>query len=88
MRASQAEARGAATVSSEAVAQESLRQARDRRMQEWTRSGTLVPAIGEDHVLLGMPVIGWGPLLGNPQAPPENPGMSTATAAREDATQP
>ena len=57
-------------------------------MQEWTRSGTTVPAIGEDHVILGTPVLGWGPLLGNPQAPPENPGRSTATAAREDATQP
>ena len=57
-------------------------------MQEWTRSGTPVPAIGEDHVLLGTPVIGWGPLFGNPQAPPENPGRSTAAAAREATTQP
>jgi hypothetical protein len=32
-------------------------------MQEWTRSGTPVPAIGEDHVLLGTPIIGWGPLF-------------------------
>ena len=48
VRAAQAEARAATAVSSEAVAQESLRQARDRRMQEWTRSGTPVPAIGED----------------------------------------
>ena len=40
IRAAQAEARAVAAVSSEAVAQESLRQARDRRMQEWTRSGT------------------------------------------------
>ena len=55
VRAAQAEARAAATVSSEAVAQKSLRQARDRRMQEWTRSGTTVLAIGEDHVLLGTP---------------------------------
>ena len=69
IRAAQAEARAAAAVSSEAVAQESLRQARDRRMQEWTRSGTPVPAIGEDHVLLGMPVIGWGPLLGTCRVP-------------------
>jgi hypothetical protein len=58
IRAAQAEARAAAAVSSEAVAQESLRQARDRRMQEWTRSGTPVPAIGENHVLLGTPIIG------------------------------
>ena len=34
IRAVQAEARAAAAVSSEAVAQESLRQARDRRMQD------------------------------------------------------
>jgi hypothetical protein len=65
IRAAKAEARAAAAVSSEAVAQESLRQARDRRMQEWTQSGTPVPAIGEDHILLGTPVIGWGPLFGN-----------------------
>jgi septal ring factor EnvC (AmiA/AmiB activator) len=65
IRAAQAEARAAAAVSSEAVAQESLRQGRDRHMQEWTQSGTPVPAIGEDHVLLGTPIIGWGPLLGN-----------------------
>ena len=56
-------------------------------MQEWARSGTPVPAIGEDHVLLGTSVIGWGPLVGNPQAPPENPGRSTADAAREATTQ-
>ena len=70
VRAAQAEARAAAAISSEAVAQESLRHARDRRMQEWTRSGTPVPAIGEDHVLLGTPIIGWGTLFESPQAPP------------------
>ena len=57
-------------------------------MQEWTRSGTPVPAIGEDHVLLGTPVIRWGPLLRTPQAPPENPEGSTAIGEREVATQP
>ena len=57
-------------------------------MQEWTRSGTPVPAIGEDHVLLRTPVIGWGPLLGTPQAPPENPEGSTAAVEREAAAQP
>jgi len=88
IRAAQAEARVAATVSSEAVAQESLRQVRDRRMQEWTRSGMPVLAIGEDHVLLGTPVIGWGPLLRTPQAPPENPEGSTAVGEGEAATQP
>jgi len=88
VRAAQAEARAAAAINSEVVAQESLRQARDRRMQEWTRSGTLVPAIGEDHVLLGTPVIGWGTLFGSPRAPPENPGRSTAATTRETNTQP
>ena len=84
----QAEVRAAAALSSEAVAQESLRQARDRRMQEWTRSGTPVPAIGEDHVLLGTPVIGWGPCFGTPQAPPENPERSTTAVEGEAAGQP
>ena len=88
IRVAQAEARAAAAVCSEAVAQESLRQAQDRRMQEWTRSGTPVPVIGEDHVLLRTPVIGWGPLVGNPQAPPENPEGSTAAVEREAAAQP
>ena len=88
MRVAQAEARAAATVSSEAVAQESLRQARDWRMQEWTRSGMPVPAIGENHVLLGTLIIGWGPLLGTPQAPPENLEGSTAAVEGEFAEQP
>ena len=57
-------------------------------MQEWTRSGTPVPANGEDNILLGTPIIGWGPLLGNPQAPPENPERYTAADEREAATQP
>ena len=57
-------------------------------MQEWTRSGTPVPAIGEDHVLLGTPIIGWGPLVITPQAPPENPEGSTAIGEGETATQP
>ena len=57
-------------------------------MQERTRSGTPVPAIGEDHVLLGTPVIGWGPLLRTPQAPPENPEVSTVAVEREAAAQP
>jgi hypothetical protein len=57
-------------------------------MQEWTRSGTSVPAIGETHVLLGTPIIGWGPLLGTPQAPPLNPEGSTAAVEGEAAEQP
>ena len=57
-------------------------------MQEWTRSGTPVPAIGEDHILLETPVIGWGSLLGNPQVPPENPEGSTATVEGGEAAQP
>jgi hypothetical protein len=88
IRAAHAEARAAAAVSSEAVAQESLRQARDRRMQDWTRSGTPVPAIGEDHVLLGTPVIGWGTLFGSTPAPPENPESSAAAVERDAAAQP
>jgi hypothetical protein len=88
IRAAQAEARAAAAVSSEAVTQESLRQARDRCMQEWTQSETSVPAIGEDHVLLGTPVIGWRPLFGNTQAPPENPESPAAAVERDAAVQP
>ena len=57
-------------------------------MQEWTRSGTPVPSIGNGHVLLGTPVIGWGPLLRTPQAPPENPEGSTTAVEREAAAQP
>ena len=67
IRVAQAETRAAAAVSSEAVAQESLKQARDRRMQEWTKSGTPVPAIGETHVLLGTPIIGWRPHKPHPR---------------------
>ena len=47
-----------------------------------------VPAIGKNHVLLGTPIIGWGPLLGTPQAPPENPEGPTAAAEGEAAEQP
>ena len=57
-------------------------------MQEWTRSGTPVPAIGEDQVLLGTPVIGWGPLMITSQAPPENPEGSSAISEGEAAAQP
>ena len=64
IRVAQAEARAAAVVSSEAVAQESLRQARDLCIQEWTGCRTLVPAIGETHVLLGTPIMDWGPPFG------------------------
>ena len=78
IRVAQAEAIAAAAVSGEAVARESLRQAQDLRIQEWTRSGMPVPAIGETHVLLGTPIMVWGPLFGTPQAPPENPERSSA----------
>ena len=57
-------------------------------MQEWTRSGTPIPAIGEDHVLLGTPVIGWGTLFWSPRAPPENPEGSTAVEEGEAVAQP
>ena len=71
IREAQAKARAAAAISSKAVAQESLRQTRNLRIQEWTRSRTLVPTIGETHVLLGTLIMGWGPLFGTPQAPQE-----------------
>ena len=45
IRVAQAEATATAAVSGEAVARESHRQARDLRIQEWTRSGMPVPAI-------------------------------------------
>ena len=57
-------------------------------MQEWARSGTSVPTIGENHVLLGTPIIGWGPFLGTPQAPPDNPKGPTAAVEGEVAEQP
>jgi predicted butyrate kinase (DUF1464 family) len=56
VQVAQAEARTAAAISSEAVAHESLRQIQDQRMQEWTNSGTPVPAIGAAQVLLGTPL--------------------------------
>jgi phage-related minor tail protein len=46
VRVAQAEARTAATISSEAIAHESLRQIQDQHMQEWNNSGTPVLAIG------------------------------------------
>ena len=47
-----------------------------------------VLAIGETHVLLGTPIMGWGPLFGTPQAPPENPEGPTAAVEGEVAEQP
>jgi hypothetical protein len=80
IRVAQAEARTTATISSKAVAHENLRQIQDRRMQEWTSSGTPVPAIGETQVLIGTPIIGWGGLFGTPQAPPKGAERSAAAA--------
>ena len=57
-------------------------------MQKWTRSGTPVPTIGENQVILGTPIIGWGPLVITPQAPPENPEGSTAVVEREAVARP
>jgi hypothetical protein len=51
-------------------------------MQEWTASGTPVPAIGETQVLIGTPIIGWGGLFGTPQAPPK--GAERLAAAAEE----
>ena len=80
IRVAQAEARTAAAISSEAVARENLRQIQDQRMQDWTNSGTPIPAIGETQVLLGTPIIGWGELVGAPQAPPEGAERTAAAA--------
>jgi hypothetical protein len=82
----QAEARTATAISSEVVAHESLRQIQDQRMQEWTNSGTPVPAIGEAQVLLGTPLIGWGGTIEVLPAPPVVTDQPTATT--EAAAQP
>jgi hypothetical protein len=83
VRVVQAEARTAASISSEAVAHESLRWIQDQCMQEWTNSGTPVPAIGEAQVLLGTPLVGWGGTIETPPAPPvvTEPPAATAEAA-------
>ncbi|PVH34964.1 hypothetical protein PAHAL_7G076900 [Panicum hallii] len=86
IRVAQAKARTAAAISSEAVAHENLRQIQDRRMQEWTSSGTPVPAVGETQVLIGTPVVGWGGLFGTLQAPPEGAERS-AVAVEEGAVE-
>jgi hypothetical protein len=85
-RVAQAKARTAAAISNEAVAHESLRRIQDQRMQEWTNSGTPVPAIGEAQVFLGTPLVGWGGTIEAPPAPPVVTEPPTATA--EAATQP
>jgi hypothetical protein len=86
VRVAQAEARTATAISSEVVAHESLRRIQDQRMQEWTNSGTPVPAIGEAQVLLGTPLVGWGGTIEAPPAPPVVTDQPTATA--EAAAQP
>jgi hypothetical protein len=87
VRVAQAEARTAAAISSEVVAHESLRWIQDQRMQEWTNSGTPVPAIGEAQVLLGTPLVGWGETIERP-APPAVTEQPTGTAVEETAAQP
>jgi hypothetical protein len=49
-------------------------------MQEWTNSGTPVPAIGEAQVLLGTPLVGWGGTIEVPPAPPVVTETPTTTA--------
>jgi hypothetical protein len=85
VRVAQAEARTAAAISSEVVAQESLRRIQDQRMPEWTNGGTPVPAIGEAQVLLGTPLVGWGATIKVPPAPPAitEPPTTTAEAAAQ-----
>jgi hypothetical protein len=78
VRVAQAEARTTAAISSEA-AHESLRQIQDQHMQEWTNSGTPVPAIGEAQVLLGTLLVGWGGTIEAPPAPPVVTEQPTTT---------
>jgi hypothetical protein len=85
VRVAQAEARTAAAISSEAVAHESLRRIQDQHMQEWTNSGTPVPAIGEAQVFLGTPLVGWEGAIEAPPVPPvvtEQPAATTEVAAQ------
>jgi hypothetical protein len=86
VRVAQDEARTAVAISSEAVAHESLRRIQDQCMQEWTNSGTPVPAIGEAQVLLGTPLVGWGGTIKAPPAPLVVTKQPTVTA--EAAAQP
>jgi hypothetical protein len=88
VRVAQAEARTATAISSEAIAHESLRRIQDQRMQEWTNSGTPVPAIGEAQVLLGTPLVGWGGTIETQPAPPTVTKQPTATAVEGTAAQP
>jgi hypothetical protein len=84
VRVVQAEARTAAAISSEVIAHESLRRIQDLRMQEWTNSGTPIPAIGEAQVLLGTPLVGWGGTVeASPAAPVviEQPAATAEVAA-------
>jgi hypothetical protein len=85
VRVAQTEARTAAAIRSEVVAHESLRRIQDQRMQEWTNSGTPVPAIGEAQVLLGTPLVGWGGTIEAPPAPPviTEPPPATAEVAAQ-----
>jgi hypothetical protein len=53
-------------------------------MQEWTNSGTPVPAIEESQVLLGTPLVGWGGTIEAPPAPSvvtEQPAATAKVAA-------
>jgi hypothetical protein len=83
VRVAQVEERTATAIISEAVPHESLRRIQDQRMQEWTNSGTPVPAIGEAQVLLWTPLVGWGGTIETPPAPPvvTEPPAATAEAA-------
>jgi hypothetical protein len=80
VRVAQDEARTVAAISSEVVAHESLRWIQNQRMQEWTNSGTPVPAIGEAQVLLGTPLVRWGGTIETPPAPSVDTEQPTATA--------
>jgi hypothetical protein len=88
VRVAQVEARTATPISSETVAHESLRRIQDQHMQEWTNSGTPVPAIGEAQVLLGTPLVGWGGTIETPPTPPAVTEQPTETAVEETSAQP
>ena len=88
VRVAQAEARTAAAISSETVAHESLRRVQDQRIQEWTGSGTPVPAIGEPQVLIGTPHLAWGGMVEIPPAPPVAAEQPPAAAREGTPVQP
>jgi hypothetical protein len=81
VRVARAEARTTDAISSEVVAHGSFRRIQDQCMQEWTNSGTPVPAIREAQFMLGTPLVGWG---GTIEALPAPPASSSHRATDSD----